>query len=266
MFLLMINSRYLDLIEETPKSTVVHRNVLPDDYDYEDGELKSSTPLPAPSALNSHLHPFRPPPQSLGTAPAHVLSQAPLSAHSHPVPCLYPHFYPPFFHHYPTCQCQASSQFQIPHIVPHVPTPMYPPMYMIAPTSAMMMPPTPSSHSHIHLHESRPLRERITTHPSPYTSLKDRLSTAQTAIDPPSQAAPSSATQHLIRRRGKKRGAKQTRGGVRGTLFRKFGKPFWEILATITDQELADLSTAQQEYIAKKKAESQLEGGDDDSE
>jgi hypothetical protein len=69
----------------------------------------------------------------------------------------------------------------------------------------------------------------------------------------------------MIRRRGKKRGAKKTRGGVRGTLVRKFGKPFWEILATITDEELADLSTAQQEYIATKKAELEL-GGDDDSE
>ena len=83
-------------------------------------------------------------------------------------------------------------------------------------------------------------------------------------MDYPLQAGSSSPNEQLIRKRGKKRGAKKTRGGVRGTLVRKFGKPFWDIVATITDEEHAGLSTAEQEYIATKVAE--LELGEDDSE
>jgi hypothetical protein len=57
-----------------------------------------------------------------------------------------------------------------------------------------------------------------------------------------------------VRKRGKKHGAKRSHGGVRGSIVKKFGKPFKDIILTISETELAELSPAQLEYIKMRKA------------
>jgi hypothetical protein len=75
----------------------------------------------------------------------------------------------------------------------------------------------------------------------------------------------SQPSHRSVRKRGKKRGAKKTRGGVRGSLVKQFGKPFWDIVDNITDEEYATLSLAQQDYITSKLADRELEANQDDT-
>ena len=61
---------------------------------------------------------------------------------------------------------------------------------------------------------------------------------------------------------------KKTHGGLQGALVKQFGKPFWDIVDNITDEEFATLSVTQWGFITSKIAECKLKAnqrGDDES-
>jgi hypothetical protein len=60
-------------------------------------------------------------------------------------------------------------------------------------------------------------------------------------------------------------GAKKTRGSIWGSLVKQFGKPFWDIVNNITDEEYATLSLTQQNYVTSKLADHELEVNQDDT-
>jgi hypothetical protein len=141
-------------------------------------------------------------------------------------------------------------------------------------------PPLPDANVNAHYHS---LCE-CPSQPSGFLSLQDRLShtppigskmasalhgrlSAQpsTSFHQPFRPMASQPSHRSVRKRGKKRGAKKTRGGVRGSLVKQFGKPFWDIVDNITDEEYATLSLAQQDYITSKLADRELEANQDDT-
>lgn len=87
----------------------------------------------------------------------------------------------------------------------------------------------------------------------------DRLSNPIFPTDPELVEASSSGADHR-RRRGKKRGLKKNRGGIRAALHKKFGKPLKDLVTTIADDEFAALTFPQQEYILRKKSEYEVSG------
>lgn len=102
------------------------------------------------------------------------------------------------------------------------------------------------------------------------TVLHGRLSAQQsTSSHQPFCTTTSQPADQPTRKRGKKWGPKKTRGGLRGSIFKQFGKPFWDLVDNITDEEYATLSVTQQQFITSKIADRKLKsnqrGGDDTS-
>jgi hypothetical protein len=88
---------------------------------------------------------------------------------------------------------------------------------------------------------------------------------------PPPIVTPTAIDTHpqpKVRRthRGKRRGGVKRNGGIRGGLFKQFGKPFWDIMATLTDEEYAGLSQHQKDYIdaRRNKLKADSEDGSND--
>jgi hypothetical protein len=115
------------------------------------------------------------------------------------------------------------------------------------------------------IQSARPLRDRLWREPpnkNAYNSLHERLSaSAQTSGS--HQTLEASVAYPVVRQRGKKRSAKKNRGGIRGGLVKQFGKPFWDIVGSMTDEDYAMLSPAQQIYITLKVAEANREDDED---
>lgn len=155
-----------------------------------------------------------------------------------------------------------------------------PAMIQTTPTTLPPMltaPPLPAANLNTHYHS---FHERLSQ--SACLSSKDRLSQVPpigskmaSAFHERLSAQPSTSFHQPAsqpgyqsvrkRTRGKKRGAKKTRGGIRGSLVKQFGKPFWDIVDNITDGEYATLSLAQQNYITSKLADRELEANQDDT-
>jgi hypothetical protein len=116
-------------------------------------------------------------------------------------------------------------------------TPMMPPSL-----PSMLMPGLPVSRA-----RHRPSSHRLQY--QPYLSSR---------MNPASLARPSSlGTDHPDRPLGpirdKRRGLKKNRGGHREALSKRFDKPIWEIVMTITDEQFASCTKAQQEYITMRR-------------
>lgn len=98
------------------------------------------------------------------------------------------------------------------------------------------------------------------------TGLHGCLSAQQsTSLHQPICTTASQPADQPTRECGKK---KKTRGGLRGGLVKQFGKPFWDIVDNITDEEFAALSVTQQGFITSKIAERKLKAnqrGDGDT-
>ena len=71
-----------------------------------------------------------------------------------------------------------------------------------------------------------------------------------------SGAGPSSLTGHesKMKARRKRGTVKKNHGGHRQALFRKFGVYFWDFLQTMTDEQFASCTPAQQTYITEHKS------------
>jgi hypothetical protein len=82
----------------------------------------------------------------------------------------------------------------------------------------------------------------------PYSS----SSVAQASLPHPRTNKPGRTLGHI---REKRRGLKKNRAGNSQGLSKRFGKPIWDIIRTITDEEFASCTEAQQEYITGKRQE-----------
>ena len=143
-------------------------------------------------------------------------------------------------------------------------SPMQPPVLAVPPLPAMHANTCDSSRR---AHVSQPpvlpsLLDRLSQPPQPVQNTiatGHRFAQPSTSLCQPSDPMASQPTDRPIRQRGKKCGTKKTRGGLRGGLVKQFGKPFWDIVDSITDEEYATLSVAQQDFITSKIADRKRE-------
>jgi hypothetical protein len=117
----------------------------------------------------------------------------------------------------------------------------------------------PYAHDH-HCHPSLPL---AIARPHPYLMLIPRpvFSRGYDWVGAAQINSTYPASRKRSRSQGSKRGsgvnseAKTRRAGCRAALTSRFSKPFWDIVRSITDEELSTCTPAQQEFIRRKKEE-----------
>jgi hypothetical protein len=114
------------------------------------------------------------------------------------------------------------------------------------------LPPMPMT-----VHPVSPAHHRPASHCSS-SRYQPYLSSRMTQASPP----PSSSSLRTDNPPGrhKKRGLKKNRGGNSNTLSKRFNKSIWDIIETITDEELAFCTEAQQKFINSKRGKGSEEG------